>query len=272
MIEKLATDYILENAFISETEAIDDVLKGLEIFDPPIVGYASADDELFFKYKTDYNIMYNKFMMPKEWLNCGTTVISIFFPFTDNIKNSNIINKKMPSNEWLHARYEGQKIINECCKYLVDTLKEKGFDAVAPSIDERFSATMGTHLENQDNLNNTDYYSNWSERHVAFVAGLGTFGLSKGLITRKGMAGRFASIITNYKHDITERTYTDIYEYCIMCGKCISKCPVKAITFENDKNHTKCSKLIDFTLKKFNPRYACGKCQVGVPCSGQIPK
>ena len=67
MIEKLATDYILENGLISETEAIDDGLIGLEIFDPPIVGYASADDELFFKYKTDYNIMYNKFLMPKEW-------------------------------------------------------------------------------------------------------------------------------------------------------------------------------------------------------------
>ena len=41
-----------------------------------------------------------------------------------------------------------------------------------------------------------DYASNWSERHVAYVCGLGTFGC-QGLITSKGLAGRFGSIITD---------------------------------------------------------------------------
>ena len=36
--------------------------------------------------------------------------------------------------------------------------------------------------------------STWSERHVAYVSGLGTFGLSGGLITAKGQAVRLGSV------------------------------------------------------------------------------
>ncbi len=271
MIEKLVKEYIVKNNFVDEYEAIDDSFIGLKIFGSPIVGYASADDELFNKYKSEYEIMYNQFMMPKEWLDSAKTVISIFFPYTSEVKKSNSIDKKMPSKEWLHGRYEGQKIINNCCKYIVSKLISEGYSAVSPTIDDRLNAVIGTHLENQNDLDNTKYNSNWSERHIAFIAGLGTFGLSKGLITAKGVAGRFASIITNYEHDTTKRAYKGIYENCTMCGECIAKCPVKAITFEGGKDHTKCSRLVDYTLTRYNPRYACGKCQVGVPCESNTP-
>lgn len=116
------------------------------------------------------------------------------------------------------------------------------------------------------------YTSAWSERHVAFVCGLGTFGLSKGLITKKGMAGRFASIVTELYLPPNERAYKSFNEYCTMCGTCIQKCPVNAINLEEGKNNNICGKYVDLTWKKFKPRYACGKCQVGVPCESEIPK
>jgi epoxyqueuosine reductase len=40
------------------------------------------------------------------------------------------------------------------------------------------------------------YASSWSERHAAYAAGLGTFGLCDGLITARGKAVRFGSIIS----------------------------------------------------------------------------
>jgi epoxyqueuosine reductase QueG len=104
------------------------------------------------------------------------------------------------------------------------------------------------------------------------VCGLGTFGLSKGLITSKGIAGRFGSIITSLYLPPNKREYEEIYEYCSMCGACVKKCPVNAISIEKGKNHIICSKFLNQTVEKYKPRYGCGKCQVGVPCESMIPK
>jgi epoxyqueuosine reductase QueG len=104
------------------------------------------------------------------------------------------------------------------------------------------------------------------------VCGLGTFGLSKGLITRKGIAGRFGSIITELYLSPDKRGYENIYEYCSMCGRCVKNCPVNAITIENGKNHIICSDFLDKTREKYSPRYGCGKCQINVPCEFIIPK
>ena len=115
------------------------------------------------------------------------------------------------------------------------------------------------------------FSSNWSERHVAFVSGLGTFGLSKGIITERGMAGRFCSIVTDMELPVTERAYKEIYEWCIFCGKCVKRCLVGAITLENGKNHIPCSKRINESKIKYAPRYGCGQCQTAVPCEAQKP-
>lgn len=271
MIENLVNDFIKYNAFVNKEDAINDDLIGLKIYDEPIIGYADSNDVIFDRFKEEHKITYGNFMTPKEWLENANTVISIFFPYTVEVRESNAKDMKYPSNEWLHGRYEGQKIINKCTENIVKYISEKGYSAVAPCIDERFKAYIGTHLDIEEPLINEHYFSNWSERHVAFACGLGTFGLSKGIITKKGMAGRFTSIITSYNHKPTKRNYEGIYDYCTMCGKCINNCPVKAISYEEGKNHTKCSKFIDYTKTKFMPRYACGKCQVNLPCTDKIP-
>ena len=85
------------------------------------------------------------------------------------------------------------------------------------------------------------------------------------------MAGRFSSIITNYTHIPTERTYKGSHEYCTMCGKCISSCPVRAISYRDGKDHKKCSRFLEFIAIKHQPRSGCGKCQVKLPCSDRIP-
>ena len=272
MIEQLAKEFIEENAYISAAEAIDQSVVGLKIYDAPVVCYANAKDQLFEQFKSVYSATYGHFLPPHKWLKEALTVISIFFPYTEAVCRGNSRDMRFPAKEWLHGRVEGQAIINRCTQYLLDKLREQGFKAVAPCLDKRFKASSGQDVDDQSTLSNKDFYSNWSERHVAFAAGHGTFGLSRGLITSHGMAGRFTSIITSYEHKPTVRNYEGLYEYCTMCGACVRNCPVKAISPENGKNHVKCRDFVGYTLKKNGARFGCGKCQVCVPCEFSIPE
>ncbi len=216
-------------------------------------------------------ITHGRFRPPSWWMEGACTVISIFLPYTDRIIRSNSVSISEPSAEWLHGRHEGQHCIDGLTQYLVDSLICRGYHAVAPSLDSRYYSVNGTHSQPDADIDNTSFGSNWSERHVAYAAGLGTFGLSKGLITKKGVAGRFTSVITDMPHNATPREYSDIYAYCSLCGACIVRCPVHAISFEKGKDHTLCSYFLDSVLNRTGLRYGCGKCQVHVPCSTQIP-
>jgi epoxyqueuosine reductase QueG len=263
----IAEDFVehSENNYITKEIAISENVIGMKIFDAPIFAFGSADDEYFTLLKQSAAIG-EHFMLPKEWLPQSNTVISFFLPFSEAVRKGNRMDMSWPSEEWLHGRIEGQTLVNKLCMHLKSELVSAGYDSLVPTLDERFwTNSNGKHHEIQ-------FTSNWSERHVAFVCGLGTFGLSKGLITRKGMAGRFGSIITELYLSPDKRGYENIYEYCSMCGRCVKNCPVNAITIENGKNHIICSGFLDKTREKYSPRYGCGKCQINVPCEFIIPK
>jgi epoxyqueuosine reductase QueG len=125
--------------------------------------------------------------------------------------------------------------------------------------------------------------SPWSERHVAYACGLGTFSLNDGLITPKGMAVRIGSVAVLLKLAPSERKYGHPKENCLLfrnekCGKCIPRCPAGAITVEgHDKDRCQeyinseplKAKRLEYGLQ--NPPPACGLCQTGVPCEFEIP-
>ena len=56
--------------------------------------------------------------------------------------------------------------------------------------------------------------SNWSERHAAYAAGLGTFGLCDGLITQVGKAVRVGSVVAQVAVPASKRPYGDHQAYC----------------------------------------------------------
>lgn len=264
---KIASDFV-ENSkdnYIANEIAISENVVGMKIFEAPIFAFGASDDEYFTLLKKPSAIG-EHFLIPKEWLPQSKTVISFFLPFSEAVKKGNRREKSWPSEEWLHARIEGQAFINKLCIYLKSELINAGYNSLVPALDERFW------FNEYSPLPEVSFTSNWSERHVAFVCGLGTFGLSKGLITSKGVAGRFGSIITELYLSPQKREYENIYEYCSMCGACVKKCPANAISIENGKEHMICSKFLDKTAEKYKPRYGCGKCQIGVPCEGRIPK
>ena len=230
--------------------------NGITIYEAPLVAVASARDPLFSELKKPEVISPEHFL-PVDWLPEAVSVISYFLPFSKEIRESNRISSDYPSIEWTYGRIEGEAFSNSVRTFLIEHLIKNGSKAMAPALDPRFKV-MG-------------YTSSWSERHTAFIAGLGTFNLSKSMITEKGCAGRFGSVITDMELQPTERPYTDLYEYCNNCGACISRCPVDAITPEG-KNHPPCHKFQEEMMIKFKPRYGCGKCQTGVPCEYGIPQ
>jgi epoxyqueuosine reductase QueG len=242
---------------ISPAKALRPDIAGMKMFDAPITGFAAADDPLFLEYKKPKAIGQH-YLLPGEWLDNARTVVSLFFPFTEQVRASNALNFDQPSDEWLHGRIEGQSFISIYTAKLAKYFQGNGMAVVAPSINDRFLSER--------------YTSNWSERHVAYACGLGTWGLSKGLITAKGISGRFTSLITDAEFEPTPRTYTGLYDYCTRCGECVKHCPANAISLKKGKLHPPCKSFLDKTHEQYYPRYGCGKCQTDVPCERGIPK
>lgn len=256
---------------ISDRIAICSEIAGIEMFEEPLVGIGSAKDPLYETFKEE-SVIGPWHLLPEEWLPGAKTVISFFFPFTEAVKKNSRSFTEGPSPAWLHGRIEGQEFILSYMERLEDWLNERGIANCVPGRDERFRKLVaGNNMREYACVNEDSFGSNWSERHNAYVCGLGTFGLSKGIITRKGMAGRFGSVIIDQELPADERAYTEIYEYCTKCGACIRRCPAHAISMEEGKDHKKCNNWLKKMGELHAPRFGCGLCQTKVPCESRIP-
>lgn len=244
---------------------------GTVLFDAPLVGFGAADDALFDEYKK-VGVIGPWHMSPNEWLGGAKSVIALFFPISEQVRASNRCMKTQASAQWTYARIEGQRYIVQFTRALEVWLAENGVQACVPANDPRFAGVrFGQGIDGYE-MDETTFGSRWSERHAAYVCGLGTFGLSKGLITKKGIAGRFASVIVDLPLSADERPYTGVYDYCTRCGACAARCHVSAIDLEHGKDHMICGREQDRSSVIHAPRYGCGLCQVGVPCETGIPK
>ena len=268
-ITDAAKEFVEQNTlnYISEEDAIRPDLIGMRIYDEPLIGIAAADSPLFLQLK-EPGVVHPEAFLPADWLPGAKSVLSFFLPFTEAVKHSNAQHRETASDEWLHARIEGQMMLEALGHHLCEVLQEDGYSCVFPTTDARFRIIEPC-------------ISNWSERHAAYVCGLGTFGISRGLITKKGMAGRFGSIITSAVLPVTQHEYSDPFEYCILCGKCQKNCPAGAIDMSRGVVHGKdqsvCASVVSASyLPPHGPngrvRYGCGKCQVNVPCESGIPR
>jgi epoxyqueuosine reductase QueG len=251
-------------------------LDNSPIFGSPLVGFALGDDPVFDRFKT---VIAPFHMTPTEALSLGsgspvlpsaTRVISWVLPIVSRTRASNRDNTRRPSFRWAHTRAYGDAVHMAVREALLSAIKSAGYRAVAPTTLPNFRT---------EELANGPA-SAWSERHMAYAAGLGTFGLSDGLITAKGKAHRLGSIVTDLPLEATPRPYQTHTAYCLHlsgyeCGKCIGRCPAGAI---NEKGHDKiaCRAYAYGTLNSFADKYdlhppGCGLCQTGVPCEYQIP-
>ncbi|MFC1963802.1 epoxyqueuosine reductase [Chloroflexota bacterium] len=247
------------------------------IFDEPIVQFADGDDPIFTEYKT---IIDTRHLTPREVLALAfnqspqevaerISVISWILPITAKTRMSNRRQKTKPSRLWSDTRIYGEPFNDSLREYVLNLLNDMGYRAVAPMLAPFFDSTL---------RNDKGRFSNWSERHAAYAAGLGTFSLSDGFITERGIAHRCGSVVTDLALPPSPRQASDPYANCLFyadgsCSACIQRCPAGAITEAGHDKH-KCEEYIDVHIKsnlKYNMR-GCGLCQTKVPCEFRIPR
>jgi epoxyqueuosine reductase len=264
----------------SPLNALKDI-DGSPIYDEPLVGFADGDDPLFQQFKTvvsEHSLTPREALVahvrettgeePPAWPHVG--VVAWVLPLTQETRRSNAEMTDGPSRRWNHSRFQGEDLNETLRHHVVSLLQEAGCLAVAPVWTKHYAQ----HKEAVS--------SAWSERHAAYAAGLGTFGLSDGLITPVGIAHRCSSIVATASWVPTARAYTDHLSFCPYphdgsCGACIARCPAGAISpAGHDK--AKCHQYVMITLKDWakRPGYigtygACGLCQTKVPCEARVP-
>ena len=122
---------------VDPEDAICEDLAGMRLYDEPIWGFGNAADLLFETWKRP-EVIHPEAMLPRDWLAEAKTVISYFFPFTEQIRHANAEDMARTSDAWLHGRIEGQEMISAVGRELCHILEEAGYKAVCPSLDPRF--------------------------------------------------------------------------------------------------------------------------------------
>jgi len=244
----------------------------------PLVGFSRGDDPLYQEYKKHVGPFHwtplelFKLTFPSLEVTADQlTVISWILPHMESTKADLRREKVNPPESWARARIFGEETNVKLRKHVVATLKEAGVEAVAPMLSPQWAGK-----ESEQYV----FASTWSERHAAYAAGLGTFGLCDGLITPRGKAMRCGSVVAQIKVPATKRPYQDHHAYCLFfskgtCGKCIQRCPANAITkagHDKKKCRSYVQKTADYVKSQFHfDGYGCGFCQAGVPCESRIP-
>jgi epoxyqueuosine reductase QueG len=199
-------------------------------------------------------------------------VITWILPQTERTKRDNRSQRVYPSQRWARARIFGEQANDSLRRYVVETLISRGIPAVAPVLAPGFEAKV---------YPTCGWGSSWSERHAAYAAGLGTFGLCDGLITPLGKAMRVGSVVARIQVPTIKRPYSDHHAYCLFltgrgCGACISRCPAGALS-KSGHDKAKCQVYTKEICGRYVeehydfPGYGCGLCQTGVPCDSGIP-
>ena len=188
-------------------------------FDEPIIGFANIHDPLFREIAN--HIDPEQYPTASDWLARELrhepivgTVIAWSLPISKHVLDTNRTEKKIPSIEWAHVRYYGEQLNNALRQHMRDFFHHQNIPNISPQIDEHWSRITAS---------NTGISSNWSERHAAYVAGLGTFSLNDALITVNGIAHRVGSIIVATELPATKRPYTGRYDYCLYYNSGIQK-------------------------------------------------
>jgi hypothetical protein len=245
----------------------------------PLLGFARGDDPLFLELKAHIGDFY---LTPIEVFAAAfpgskarseeLSVIGWILPQTARTREDNRRQSRYPAERWARSKWHGEQVNVALRETVVAALSAAGSTGVAPVLTAQFreesSAIWGR-------------ASTWSERHTAHVCGLGTFGLSDGLITVAGKAHRCGSVVTDLLSPPTSRPYSRRHEFCLFfargdCLECAERCPVGAIS-EAGHDKEACAAYLAHLSEDYVPASfgfttgVCGLCQTGVPCEAGIP-
>lgn len=223
----------------------------------PLIVAVDATDLRFAELKKQVG---SSHLLPQDLLPSARSVICYFLPFATAIGRSNK-EGTYSSDEWACAYLETNQLINDLNRHIQEEMGKLGHNA---------AVTPATHNFDQNTL-----LSNWSHRHIAVLAGLGSMGLNRMLITDKGCCGRLGSLVSDMELNIQSAAESSacLYYFNQSCRKCIIRCPNGALS-EGSFDRFKCYKLLLQNVEVHqNKGYvdACGKCASQIPCAFSNP-
>jgi len=240
--------------FVAQYQQNNTPITGWEA---PLVGFAAADDPLFVELK---RVVIDSHALPKDLLPEAKTVIAFFLPFTKATAHSNI-KEELSSPQWAACYIETNELIRQLSDHLKEYMSKRGEKAVT---------VPATHNWIEDKL-----ISNWSHRHIGYIAGLGRFGLNNMLITEQGCSGRIGSLVISARiePDLRSDIEACLYKYDGSCKQCIRRCVNDALG-EDGFDRFKCFAQLLLNVEEYkNLGYAdvCGKCLAATPCTHTDP-
>lgn len=248
----------LKKMIIDFVSAYADNLSIQTIWREPIVGVASGENALFEQYK---QVIRPSHATPKDLLPEARSVVAYFIPFDKQLHRRNAESPFYASRSWAVAYVETNQLISDLNQHIKTELASMGY---------RAALVPPTHNFDEESL-----MSDWSHRHMAYAAGIGSFGVHNLLITAKGCSGRVGSLVTNL--DLIpspaqqgENCLTKVGQKCL---KCVKRCAYDALHADRFDRHA-CYKQV-----LLNDRHhsdlpltdVCGKCAAMVPCSVTNP-
>ena len=263
-----------------------------KIWEAPLCAAVSADDPGFAELK---KLVSPGHFLPRDILPPAKTVICFFIPFTKGLIRSNAVVKAsqdvpageeslLASEEWALAYIHTNRLIGRIGEVLEEFLGTRGFRA------GKIPAT--------GNFDEARLISDWSHRHIARIASLGSFGMNNMLITDKGCCGRFGSLVTDWEEAAGKGLYPPdrkkdsrrercLYKLGKPCLACQKRCPAGAYghksppaeprrdfpvkpDFDRHRCYAMCLKNAEH-YKSLGTADVCGKCLVMLPCSTEDP-
>ncbi|MBJ6727192.1 epoxyqueuosine reductase [Geomesophilobacter sediminis] len=264
-------------AIVASEHNWSDSLQG-RYYDAPLVQFAAGDDPIFTEFK---RIIGPWHKTPQEAYEAGHgdgswhggTVVSWVMPWSRGLRDCNRACTEHPSVEWTKAYHVASKLLQKQVRaVLLQELQRCGVRGVAPADAGWFSI-----MDAPDGKT-----SPWSERHIGYAAGLGSFGLNNAFISGKGMAVVLNSVVIDAVLEPDRRAAAHHRADCLHfttggCGACIRRCPVQAISPQgHDKN--RCMRfgygpesVLLAKERGVEGPAGCALCQVGVPCEYRNP-
>ena len=220
----------------------------------PLTGFADANCEYI---KNVEQAVGTEHRQPADYLAEPTIVISCFAPFSRELSRTNAnVEGNLASKEWVSAYAQTNDMLGQLAQAVADKVCELGYHGAVPT---------------KINMKEGILKSPWSHRHIAFAAGLGTFGINNMLITEAGCCGRYCSIVTDLPvtPDQILEEENCLYKRNGSCRKCVDRCFSGALTTEGFDRF-----LCFETCMRNHKLYGhevCGKCATEVPCAFTAP-
>ena len=233
----------LVRRFADSPANVNGMPGGERVFDRPLVGFAAGDDPSGTSSRhrsatsTGVPQKCSRWRSPSALRRPGRADRRLVggCPHSAAARRDNGDEAAAPAERWARGKHFGNHFLRDLAAHMTAALAQEGVRRAPwylPQWSREFAA--GPRYGEA---------SPWSERHAAYAAGLGTFGLCDGLITPVGKAMRCGSIVARVRVPATDArptrstppTASPITVRRDAQG-CIERCPTGAI---NGRGHDK---------------------------------